>query len=203
MQKRWKSEKPRFALHLTAQEWRFKFGDDLWFLVVAQLQVFVLELLVLFCDLKDYNLVFSIQKVYSTPDGANISLNSTPVLISVAKQWVVLLPHSTNLFISHRNRLSGFEYRRPVWCSISFTMLNVERPVRVCVCVCVCVMVAGGGKRCRWFLGVVCCDRFSGTYVLDMLMVLKRDFMFFIRFNILLNVFSSFVFKPFWKMFSG
>ncbi len=105
-------------------------GDDLWFLVVAQLQVFVLELLVLFCDLKDYNLVFSIQKVYSTPDGANISLNSTPVLISVAKQRVVLLPHSTNLFISHRNRLSGFEY---MWCSISFTVLNVERPVCVCV----------------------------------------------------------------------
>ncbi len=146
MQKRWKSEKPRFALHLTAQEWRFKFWRWFVILVVAQLQVFVLELLVLFCDLKDYNLVFSIQKVYSTPDGANISLNSTPVLISVAKQRVVLLPHSTNLFISHRNRLSGFEYRRP--CVVFYIFYHAEcGKTSLCVCVCVCVCDGGWGRE--------------------------------------------------------
>jgi len=39
---------------------------------ITPLQAFVLQLLVVYCDLKDYNLVFSIQRVYSTQDGGHI-----------------------------------------------------------------------------------------------------------------------------------
>lgn len=94
---------------------------------ITRLQAFVLQLLVVYCDLKDYNLVFSIQKVYSTQDGVHINVNSTPVLICCQTKSSLTsssqCPCSTNLFISASLEMSGLEYRWPVWFSISLNVL--------------------------------------------------------------------------------